>query len=457
MNLKTLLITIHAAIMTCCVPVQITLAEDWPQWLGPQRDGIWRESGIVETFPEGGPPLRWKTKIGGGYTGPAVADGRVFLMDRQSSTSLESGKLIQEGPPSKNRNLVRRLLPGKERILCLRESNGKELWSYSYDCPYTSAAVYAIGPRCTPTVDGDRVYTLGAEGRLLCLRVGDGSVVWSRDFQRDYGLQMPLWGIAAHPLIDEQRLICVVGGQDATCVAFDKHTGHELWRSMNATQPGYCAPVIHEFDGVRQVIIWHGDSVNGLNPENGEVYWSVPFKTHLAMSIGAPQSEGNSLFLMGFNRKSAMIEISESGTSAEIVWAGNPKRGINGVMNTAVLLDGHIYACGYNGRYICARLDTGEWLWSTYEPSTGDRPASWANVFTIRHKNRFFHANDFGDLIIAKMSPTGYEEVDRAHLIDPTHQVGRRTLVWSHPAFANRSVYLRNDKEIRCYSLSRSR
>ncbi len=96
-------------------------------------------------------------------------------------------------------------------------------------------------------------------------------------------------------------------------------------------------------------------------------------------------------------------------------------------------------------------------MWSTYEPSTQDRPASWANVFTITHKNRFFHANDLGDLIIAKMSPAGYEEVDRAHLIDPTHQVGSRTLVWSHPAFANRSVYLRNDQEIRCYSLSRSR
>jgi hypothetical protein len=456
MNFKVVLVTMHTAIMICCVFTQMARADDWSQWLGPHRDGIWRESGIVERFPEGGPPLRWKKKIGGGYTGPAVADGRVFLMDRQSDVKPEELLVLPEGSPASKRSFYRRLLPGKERVLCLRETDGTELWSHSYDCPYTSVAAYAIGPRCTPTVDGDRVYTLGAEGNLLCLRVGDGSIVWSRDFKKDYDLVIPLWGVAAHPLIDHDRLICVVGGKNSTCVAFDKHTGRELWRSMNAPQPGYCAPIIYEFGGLRQIIIWHGGAVNGLNPENGEVYWSVPFKTQTAMSIGAPQKEGNSLFLMGFNRRSARIEVAESGRSAEIVWEGNPKRGIDGVMNTAVLLDGHIYGCGYQGRYICARLDTGERLWSTYKPSTGKRPRHWANVFTIRHKDRFFHANDLGDLIIAKMSPAGYEEVDRAHLIDPTHQVVNRTVVWSHPAFANRSVYLRNDQELRCYSLSRS-
>jgi hypothetical protein len=173
------------------------------------------------------------------------------------------------------------------------------------------------------------------------------------------------------------------------------------------------------------------------------------------MSIGAPQKEGNSLFLMSFNRKSANILVADDGRSAEFVWKGDGRRGIDGVLNTAVILDGYVYACGNSGRFICAELATGKRIWNTFAPSTGKRPAAWANVFAIRQRDRFFLANDLGDLIIANLSPDGYKEISRAHLIDPTHDVSGRKLVWSHPAFANRSVYVRNDQEIRCYSLAK--
>ena len=235
-----------------------------------------------------------------------------------------------------------------------------------------------------------------------------------------------------------------------------KKTGKEIWRALSAKQPGYCPPVIYELGGLRQLVTWDSDAVSGLNPENGEAYWRVPFEATFAMAIGAPQCEGNSLFVMAFNRKSAMIQVGADGRSAEIVWQGGAKQGIDGVLNTAAIRDGYIYGCGNGGRYICADLKTGNRIWSTFAPSTGKRPASWANVFTVQHQNRFFLANDLGDLIIAKMSPHGYQELSRAHLIDPTHAVGNRTLVWSHPAFANRSVYLRNDKELCCYSLAKT-
>ena len=430
-------------------------AEDWPQWLGPQRLPVWNEDGVIDTFPESGPPLRWKAELGGGYSGPAVANGRVFVMDRETPPAdTEVGRLLHEEEPPSNQNFVRRLLPGRERVLCFRESDGKPLWSHEYDCPYTSVAIYAIGPRCTPTVDEDRVYTLGAEGHLVCLRVADGSVVWKRNFVTEFGLDVPEWGIAAHPLIDGERLICMVGGEGTTCVAFNKRTGKEIWRALAAKQPGYCPPMIYEFGGLRQLITWDSDAVSALSPANGEVYWRVPFEATFAMAIGAPQREGNSLFMMAYNRKSAMIEVSADGRSAELAWQGNAKRGIDGVLNTAVLHDGYIYGCGNGGRYVCAELKTGKRIWETFEPSTGKRPASWANVFTVRHGERYFLANDLGDLIIARMTPRGYEELSRTHLINPTHAVGNRTLVWSHPAFANRSIYLRNDKEILCYSLA---
>lgn len=452
---RTIVFFISAAVLSTGLSRSAN-AEDWPQWLGTSRQPVWNETGIVDSFPKDGPPLRWSTKIGSGYSGPAVANGKVFVMDRVAASSdLNSGKLLHEGDRPKNQNFVRRKLPGEERVVCLRESDGEILWTHKYPCPYTSTAIYAIGPRCTPTVDGEFVYTLGAEGDLRCLNVEDGSEVWKCDFKKQYELEIPEWGIAAHPLVDGNRLICVVGGPGAIVVAFDKRNGKELWRALSAKQPGYCPPMIHTIAGKRHLVIWDSDNVSGLNPETGEVYWSIPFPATFAMSIGAPQVEGNQLFLMAYNRKSAMIKIDDDGLSADIVWQGNSKRGIDGVLNTSILLDGYIYACGNGGRYVCAKLEDGERVWSTFEPTTGNRPGAWANAFSIRQANRFFHANDNGELIIAKMSPDGYEEISRSKLIEPTHKVSGRTLVWSHPAFANRSIYLRNDEEIRCYDLSK--
>jgi len=431
-------------------------ADDWPQWLGSQRDGVWREDGILDEFPADGPPLRWKAKLGGGYSGPSVAAGRVFVMDRKADDiDLATARVLNDGPPPRNINFLRKLLPGKERIVCLDESSGKQIWFHQWDCPYTTVAAYAIGPRITPTVDGDRVYALGAEGNLFCLSVEDGSVVWSRDFKKDYGLKIPEWGTSAHPLVDGDRLICIVGGEGTTCVAFDKRTGKEVWRALSSASPGYCPPVIYTIGGRRQLLIWHSDAVESLDPVSGKVFWSVEVKPTFAMSIGHPVVEGRSVYVMSFNRVSACITVSQQGGSAELAWRGNTARGIGGVFNTAVLADGHIYACGQSGRYACARLSDGERLWTTFAPATGQRPAAWANVFTIKHQDRYFLANDLGDVIIARLSPSGYEEISRTRLIEPTHDVANRLLVWSHPAFANRSIYLRNDKEIRCYSLAR--
>ena len=143
-------------------------AADWPQWLGPGRDAVWREDGILEAFPKEGPKLRWRTPLGGGYSGPAVAQGRVFVMDRIAELiDPAKAKVLHEGPPPRNENFLRKLLPGQERLQCLDEVTGRVLWTQQWDCPYTTVATYAIGPRATPTVDGDRVYALGAEGQLF--------------------------------------------------------------------------------------------------------------------------------------------------------------------------------------------------------------------------------------------------------------------------------------------------
>ena len=236
-------------------------------------------------------------------------------------------KVLHEGQPPRNENFLRKLLPGQERLLCLDEATGRVLWTQQWDCPYTTVATYAIGPRATPTVDGDRVYALGAEGHLFCFAAKDGAIVWQKDFKKAYNLKIPEWGTAAHPLVDGDRLICVVGGAGTTCVAFDKRTGKELWRALTGRQPGYCPPVIHTFGGLRQLIIWHSDAVEALNPQTGKVYWSVPLRPTFGMSIGQPVAAGNRLFVMSFNRVSACIEVAADGQSAQIAWRGNTRRG----------------------------------------------------------------------------------------------------------------------------------
>ncbi len=431
-------------------------ADDWPQWLGPERNAIWKETGIIDKFPAKGPALRWKSLLGGGYSGPSVANGKVYVMDRWAKpVDPEKSKFLHDGPPPRNINFVRKLLPGTERVVCLEEKDGSVKWVHEWDCDYTTVAAYAIGPRVTPTVDGDRVYALGAEGHLVCLDAKDGKVKWNRDFKKDYGLKIPEWGTSSHPLVDGDQLICVVGGQDSTVVSFDKKTGVEKWRALNASQPGYCPPVIHTLGGKRQLLIWHSDAIVALNPSIGKSYWSVPIKPTYAMSIGQPVVSGNRVFIMSFNRVSACIDVSDDGNSAKVAWKGTTRRGIGGVHNTALIFDGHIYGCGPGGKYICARLSDGKQLWNTFAASGGERPISWGNVFTVKQGDRYFLANDLGELIIANLRPSGYEEISRAKLIEPTHKVSGRMLVWSHPAFSNRSVYLRNDNEIRCYDLAK--
>lgn len=435
--------------------VPAVMADDWPQWMGRDRDGVWHEEGIVDRFPESGPALRWKQKIGSGYSGPAVAGGFVYLMDRISVKVEGQAKYLHEGKVPENKNFVRQLLPGKERIVCLRESDGEIQWVYEYDCPYSTVSTYAIGPRATPTVADGHVYAVGAEGHLTCLDARTGRLVWRADYQKDFGQAVPNWGFSAPPLVDDNLLICLVGGRNSTVVAFERQTGNVVWKALSASEPGYSAPVIRTIYDERQLLIWDSDAVSGLDPRTGKVLWTVPFPSTFYMSIATPQVSGNSIFVMCFNGKCGLVTVGPDGRSAELTWTGGRRRGVDGVHNTAQLVNGHIYGCGNGGRYICARLSDGEQLWSTFDPVSSKRPIQWGNVFTVRHQDRYFLANDLGELIIARLSPTGYTEISKAGLIEPTHDIGARTLVWSHPAFANRSVYLRNDKEIRCYSLAR--
>ena len=440
---------LHSTILALAVFTSAPLrADDWPQWLGPQRDAVWRESGIVERFPAGGPAIRWRVPLGGGYSGPAVAAGRVYVMDRQLAKDASNPRNAFE----------RGRIPGTERVLCLNEADGKELWAHAYDCPYTVS--YAAGPRTTPLVSGGKVYTLGAEGNMCCLDAATGREIWSRDFKKDFGIPTPMWGFAGHPLVDGNKLICLVGGDGSVTVAFDKDTGNELWRALSAPEPGYAPPVICEAGGKRQLIIWHPQSLNSLDPETGALHWSEPGKANAGMAIATPRQLGDLLYVTSFYNGSVMMRLDPGKPAATKLWQSKKASerdtdALHTVMSTPFLEDGYIYGvCSY-GQLRCLKADTGERVWETFAATTGDKPARWANAFLVKNGDRFFLFNEKGDLIIAKLSPAGYEEISRAHLLDPTNADPGRPVVWSHPAFANRSVYARNDREIVCVSVAK--
>ncbi len=430
---------------TLVAMVSHLVADDWPQWLGPRRDGVWRETGIIEKFPAGGPPVRWRVPIGGGYTGPAVAKGRVYVADHQPAA---------DAPKPKNA-FDRAQIPGTERVLCLNEADGKILWQHEYDCPYTVS--YGAGPRVTPAVADGKVYMLGSEGNLFCLDAEKGTAIWSNDFKKSFQIKTPLWGFAGHPLVDGRKLICLAGGQGSVVVAFDKDTGKELWRALSAKEPGYAPPMIHEFAGQRQLIIWHPEAVSALDPETGKVFWTHPLTpiVRAGMSIPSPLKVGDLLFLTSFYNGSLLLRVAAD--QATPVWQSKKVSemdtdGLHSVMATPLIENGHIYSpCSY-GQFRCLKLETGERLWETFEPTSG-KSARWGHAFIVKHGNRSFLFSEKGDLIIAKLSPEKYEEISRAHLLDPVNRDPGRPVVWSHPAFANRCVYARNDKEIICVSL----
>ena len=327
-------------------------------------------------------------------------------------------------------------------------------------CSYTIS--YPAGPRVAPLVGKGKVYTLGAEGNLLCLDADKGTVLWSHDFKKDFGIKAPLWGFAGHPLLDGNRLICLVGGAGSVAVAFDKDTGKELWRALSAEEPGYSSPMLCQAGGKRELILWHPEAANSLDPETGQVYWSVPFKSRTGMSLATPRQLGDRLFFTAFYNGSLMLRLDSAKPAADTAWR-TTKAGekdtthLNAVMCTPFLEDGHIYGlCSY-GQLRCVKMETGERLWETFQATTSGEPVRWANAFIVKNGARFFLFNEKGDLIIAKLSPRGYEEISRAHLLEPTGTAAGRSVLWSHPAFASRRMYARNDKEIICVDLARQK
>ncbi len=423
--------------------VTAALADDWPQWMGPKRDSVWRESGIVDQFPKNGLKIKWRTPVSMGYSGPAVAGGRVFVTDYV----LKEGK-VTNNPGRRDK------LEGLERLLCLDINSGELLWEHK--TPRTYNFSYP-GTRCTPTVDGDKVYLLGAEGDLQCLRAENGELLWERSFTKEFGAKTPIWGFAAHPLVVGDLLICVGGGKDSIAIAFNKHSGKAVWKGLSASEPGYCPPALIESGGKQQVLIWPPNKLNSLNPKTGELYWSVPLKPSYGMSIAAPRKLGNKVYTCGYTQTAVLLELAKGTANPEILWRGKAGRAVYCSNSTPFLEEGVIYGVdGSTGKLTAVDMNNGNRLWEEAKAVNPAQRTRHGTAFLVKHQDRFFIFNELGDLILAKLSPKKYQEISRFHVLEPTTRIFGRMVVWSHPAFAQKCMFARNDKEIVCVELASS-
>ncbi|AWM37409.1 Quinoprotein ethanol dehydrogenase precursor [Gemmata obscuriglobus] len=439
MKLRTLFVVLTVAVGTS----PFVTADDWPQWMGPKRDNVWREIGVLEKFPAGGPKVVWRAPVAAGYSGPAIADGKVYVTDRV----LAKGAANPEDPfDTKNK------VASSERVLCLDQKTGKELWKYEYPCAYQIS--YPAGPRCTPLVSDGKLYTLGAMGDLYCFEVGSGKVVWNLDFKEAYKAKPAIWGYAAHPIIDGKKLITLVGGEGAHVVAFDKDTGKELWKAGDDKEIGYAPPLFTEAGGVRQMIVAAPKSVYAVDPDTGKRLWTTPYNADNTSIIMTPVRSGDYLFVGGYRTKNLMLKLTADKPGVEVVFKDKKGAGLSPVNVQPFVQDGVIYGHDEGGALMAVAVPSGKRLWDSPGPLSGD-PRGSDTSFIVKNGDRFFFFAESGELVIGKLTEKGYEEVDRAKVIEQTGAAFGRKVVWCAPAFADKKMYVRNDKELVCLDLAK--
>ena len=419
-------------------------ADDWPQWMGPDRDNVWKETGIIDKFPAEGAKVLWRTKVAGGYAGPAVANGTVFVMDYDKTTI--TPEMLASG------NFDRKEATGTERLLALDEKTGKELWKYEYPVKY--AISFPAGPRCTPLVKDGKVYTLGAEGHLACLEAKTGAKIWAKELKAEYGTKSDLWGYAAHPQLDGNKLITLAGGEGSHVIALDKDTGKEIWKSQSQTRQGYSPPLLTTAAGVRQLIVFGPTALRALNPETGERLWTTPYSADEASVIMTPVRSGEYVFVGGYKGKNLLVKLAADKPGVEVVWKDEKNRGMSPVNVQPFLQDGVLYGYDDDGKMFGVELPSGKRLWESGGP-VSEEPAPSGTAFIVKNGDRFVFFADTGHLVFGKLTPKGYEEISRAKVLEQTNAAFGRKVVWCQPAYANKHAYVRNDKELICVDLAK--
>ncbi len=406
------------------------LAADWPQWRGPNRDGRSPETGLLQAWPEEGPPLAWRVGgLGGGYSSVAVAGDRIYTLG-----DLEDGQYA----------------------MALGRTDGATIWKTKIGPTWNDRF---LGPRSTPTVDGDRIYVMSTEGEVFCLKAADGEKVWSRSLPDDYGSHLMQamgttdWRYAESPLVDGDRVIVTPGISEVALVALDKRTGAEIWKapirrigSQGAYGAGYSSVVISHGAGVKQYVQFIGRGVIGIEAESGKYLWGYNKVANDIANIATPLVDGDYIFASsGYRTGSALIKLSpggENGVQAEEVYFIDPET-MQNHHGGLILHEGHVYTgTGHNmGFPIAVKMEDGEVAW-------GPERNSGKNSAAITYADgRIYFRYQNGRMILVEATPEGYREHGTFEIPDV------RKESWSHPVIAGGMLYLREQDNLFAYDI----
>jgi outer membrane protein assembly factor BamB len=407
------------ALLALFVGVSWTSAADWPQWLGPTRDGASPEK--VAAW-KGAPKVLWRQPIGEGNSSPIVAGGRIFLYSKV-----------------KDRD--------DEEVLVLDAKDGKEVWRKTYPRG-TGKFLYGNGPRATPAVADGKLYTYGITGLLICWDAADGKQLWQVDALKKFGAKNLLFGASCSPLVENKAVLLNVGAKGASVVAFDKDKGEVAWKSQD-DGASYSSPIALGKGKERQVVFLTADGVISLSPADGTLFWRFPLKDKLFESSTTPARAGDVLLASAITYGSAGLRLgTKDGKPAMSEAWTNPK--LTSYFTTPVAVGNeHVYLVAGTTPNLfkptppqadlhCVEAATGKALWT--RPKVGQYHASLLRT----GDDKLLMLEDGGDLVLLDPSPKEYRELARSRVCGAT---------WAHPALADGKLYLRDDKEVICLQL----
>ena len=402
------------------------LANDWPQWRGPDRTDVSKEKGLLPSWPKGGPKLLWTFRdAGNGYSSPAIVGDRLYSMGADKE---------------------------KEHVFALDLTTQKKAWSTEVGPTFLQNK--GDGPRGTPTVDGGLIYAIGGQGNLVCVKADTGEKVWQKALKQDVnGAMMSGWGYSESPLVDGDQVVATPGGSKGTVAAFNKKTGELLWQSAGLTDPAaYSSLIAVEFGGVRQYILMTGKSVAGVAAADGKLLWRVDRNGPVAPAATPIFSNGYVYVSSAYDAGCDLVKLTGEGAGIKAEKIYQKNKNMFNHHGGVLLVGDHLYGCsGGNGQrplWVCQELKTGEVVWKEPEATFGK------GSLTCAGGHLYCYSESDGSCVLVEASPKAWKESGRFKVPEQTKLGRNQGKIWTHPVVSNGRLYLRDQELIFCYDVA---
>ena len=386
----------------------LAASAEWTQWRGPDRDGKSTETDLLETWPEGGPKLLWKIDtLGEGFASYSIAGGKLFTQGQKD---------------------------GQQYVMAIDTATGKTVWEIRHGETYGNNR--GNGPRGTPTIDGERLYALGADGNLICASTSTGEKIWEVNLLAKFGGSNIKWGLSESPLIDRGRVIVNAGGPGASIVALNKNDGSLIWKS-ESDEAGYSSAVVAEVGGIRMYVMLTGEAAIGLRADDGKLLWRYGQVSNPTANIATPIVQGDLVFVSSdYGTGCALLKLkpANGGIEAEEIYFN---RDMRNHYATSVLVDGYLY--GFSSRILtCMKLETGEVMWQ-------DRAVGKGQI--VYADGRLYMLSEDGVVGMAEATPDGYKEISRFEISRGNYPT------WTLPVILDGVMYLRDQDLLYAYDV----